>query len=94
MAVVRHHFSCQACDGSWLVEAELVEFADCPFCAARDVFPYRNEDRTRMLAQEDKAFALLAAVKTTSSEPNHRRLRRFTRGAKAAPAREARRKRA
>jgi hypothetical protein len=86
----RHHFSCAGCDGSWLVEAEMVEVADCPFCDARDVFPYRREDRTRIVAREDKALVLLSAAQTTSSEPNHRRLRRFSGGAKA----EATRKRA
>lgn len=84
----RHHFSCAGCDGSWLVEAEIVEFADCPFCAARDVFPYRREDRAGIAAQEDKALVLLSAAKTTSSEPNARRLRRFSRGAKAEPSRK------
>jgi len=83
----RHHFSCEACDGSWLIEAERVEVADCPFCTARDVFPYRREDRSRILAQQDTALQVFAAAKTTSSEPAPRRLRRLAEHAKPGPKR-------
>jgi hypothetical protein len=43
MAWLRNHYYCEACDGTWLAAAELVVEADCPFCAARDVFPYKND---------------------------------------------------
>lgn len=40
----RNHYYCEACDGTWLAEAELVIEADCPFCQTRDVFPYKNDN--------------------------------------------------
>ncbi len=65
MAWFRHHFYCEGCDGTWFAEAWLKEAAlaaeaDCPFCRARDVFPYRSEDRTLIIEQEGAAFAVLA----------------------------------
>ena len=77
MAWFRHHFYCGGCDGTWLKEAALAAEADCPFCRARDVFPYRSEDRTLIIEQEGAAFAVLAIANTSSSEPAYRRLRRF-----------------
>ena len=45
MPWMRHHYYCEACDGTWLVEAELAVEGDCPFCRTRDVLPYRSDDR-------------------------------------------------
>jgi hypothetical protein len=88
MAWFRHHFYCEGCDGTWFAEAWLNEAAlaaeaDCPFCLARDVFPYRSEDRTLIIEQQGAAFAVLACANTTSSEPAYRRLRRFAERAQA-----------
>jgi hypothetical protein len=67
MAWFRHHFSCQACDGSWLIEAEIVEVANCPFCAARDVFPYRSEDWTVSAAAARTSRRSLASPRSRST---------------------------
>ena len=91
MAWFRHYFSCDGCDGTWLVEAAAADVADCPFCGARDSFPYRSEDRTLLIEQEGAAFVVLACANTTSSEPDYRRLRRFTELAKAQAFLEAKR---
>jgi hypothetical protein len=48
MPWLRHHFYCEGCDGTWLVEAEATITADCPFCSARDLFPYRSDDRAAL----------------------------------------------
>jgi hypothetical protein len=42
MAWFRNHYVCLACEGHWLAEhAEAIE-ADCPFCRAYDVAPYKS----------------------------------------------------
>ena len=46
MAWFRNHYVCLACEGHWLAEqAEEIE-ADCPFCRAYDVAPYKSDDWT------------------------------------------------
>jgi hypothetical protein len=45
MAWLRHHFYCEGCNGSWLLEDDVAITADCPFCSARDTFPYRSDER-------------------------------------------------
>ncbi len=43
MAWFRYHYYCEACDGTWLAEGEMEIGADCKFCEARDVFPYKRD---------------------------------------------------
>jgi len=47
MARLRHHYYCEACDGTWFAEAEAAIEAECKFCGARDVFPYRSDKGAR-----------------------------------------------
>ena len=56
MPWLRHHYYCEACDGTWAAEGELAVEADCGFCGARDVFPYKSDAGPR---------ARLAVVATT-----------------------------
>ncbi len=58
----RHHYHCEACRGSWLAEGELIVEADCPFCATRDVFPYKSDDRSVAIEQHQKLFVVLEAM--------------------------------
>jgi len=44
MPEFRHHYHCEACNGTWLAEADSAVTADCPFCAAHDIFPYKSDD--------------------------------------------------
>jgi len=77
MSWTRHHFHCEACDGTWLVEEDVVT-ADCPFCAARDVFAYRTEIRgdAAELAKTLAATMRKAAAKPAPRAAEKRRLRR------------------
>ena len=43
MPWLRHHYYCETCDGTWFAEAEVAIEAECKFCGARDVFPYRSD---------------------------------------------------
>jgi len=45
MPWLRYHYHCEACDGSWLAEGDVVVETDCPFCQTRDVFAYKSDDR-------------------------------------------------
>jgi hypothetical protein len=47
MARLRHHYYCETCDGTWFAEAAAAVEADCRFCGARDVLPYKS-DRGRI----------------------------------------------
>ena len=76
MAWFRHHFSCDGCDGSWLIEAAIVEIADCPFCGTRDVFPYRNEDCTLVIEQSSGGYVVLAD-RGRDGEPDYRQVGTF-----------------
>ena len=74
----RHHYSCETCEGHWLAEAaELVE-GDCPFCAARDIFPYKSDDRTLVVEREGKQYLVMGASAAESQHPNYRLLKTFT----------------
>ena len=44
MAWFRHHYYCDACDGTWLAHTSVYQEDDCPFCQARDKLPYRTDD--------------------------------------------------
>jgi hypothetical protein len=59
MAWFRHHFSCEACAGHWLAEAERAIEADCPLCGARDVAPYKSDDRSFVVEAAGARFAVL-----------------------------------
>ena len=54
MAWFRHHYHCEACEGGWIAEAELTVEAECPFCGTHDVFAYKTEDRTVVLASKQE----------------------------------------
>jgi len=54
MSWFRHHFHCEACAGSWLVEAAAVVQSDCPLCGARDVFAYKSDDRSVLVERRHK----------------------------------------
>ena len=56
MPWLRYHYHCEACDGTWLVEAEAEMHADCKFCGTRDIFPYRS-DRGRIGRAQLSAIA-------------------------------------
>jgi hypothetical protein len=73
----RHHYSCEGCEGHWLAEAASALAADCPFCATRDIFPYKSDDWTLIIEREGKAFAVLEAAVAESSHPNYRLLKTF-----------------
>jgi len=63
MPAVRHHFHCEACEGTWVAEAEveIAVTADCPFCEARDVFAYRSEGKGARHEDPAKIAKRLAA---------------------------------
>ena len=85
MPAVRHHFHCEACEGTWAAEAEaeIAVTADCPFCTARDIFAYRSEAKGAREADPAKIAKRLAA-----------KLRRAAGKAAPAPAERPRIKRA
>lgn len=63
MAWFRNHYYCEACDGTWLAEAELVIEADCPFCDVRDVFPYKNDGQVAGLDAPSMARRLASTMR-------------------------------
>ena len=63
MARLRHHYYCETCDGTWLAEAEAAIEADCKFCGARDVFPYRSDKGAR------PRLAVVASGKSAGKAP-------------------------
>ena len=85
MPWLRHHFYCEGCDGTWLVEAEVAITADCPFCSARDLFPYRSDGRAAVTAPQ---LLMLKSRKMTKprreTRPSSQRPMHIRAGAKAA----------
>jgi len=79
----RHHYSCETCDGHWLAEAAFVVEGDCPFCGARDSFPYKSDDRTMFIEKQRKKFVVLEACRTTGNEPDYRKRQSFATRAEA-----------
>lgn len=77
MAWFRHHFCCETCDGHWLVHGAGPREDDCPFCGARDLFPYRSDDRTRIIEAEADGFVVLGSAETAKDDPDDRELGRF-----------------
>jgi len=74
----RHHFHCEACEGTWLVEEDIV-IADCPFCEARDIFAYRSESKgadAAALAKDLAATMRKAVAKPAPRAAEKRRLKR------------------
>jgi len=66
----RHYYYCESCDGTWLVEAEVAVEGDCPFCAARDVFPYRSDEPARLADDAARiARRLAAALRKAVAKP-------------------------
>ena len=66
MPWLRYHYHCEACDGSWLAEGDIIVEADCPFCKTRDVFAYKSDDRVhneRGIAERDGAEDTAAVAK-------------------------------
>ena len=84
MPAARHHFHCEACEGTWVAEVEIEEVvtADCPFCAARDVFAYRSDEGVAAkpdagrIAQRLAARLRKAARKTAPRKPDAARIKR------------------
>ena len=74
MPVHRYHFHCEACEATWVADAEHGDIADCLFCAARDVFAYRSDEGVAAkpdagrIAQRLAARLLKAARKTGSNK--------------------------
>jgi hypothetical protein len=65
MPWLRHHYYCDACDGTWLADADLAIEADCPFCQARDVFPYKSDNHVAGLDAPSMARRLAAVLRQT-----------------------------
>ena len=82
MAWFRHHFHCEACAGSWLVEAEETIEADCPFCGAHDVFAYKSDDRSIVVEQHHQLYVVLEAMKQ-AERGDYRKVKSFATRAKA-----------
>lgn len=72
MAWFRNHYYCESCDGTWLAEAELVIEGDCPFCLARDVFPYKNDTDVGGLDAPSMARRLASTMRK-AARPARRR---------------------
>ena len=64
----RHHYYCEACDGTWFAETEVAVTADCPFCQARDVFAYRSEAKGARHEDPAKIAKRLAAKLRRAAE--------------------------
>lgn len=77
MAWFRHHYHCESCSGSWLAEAAAVVESDCRFCGARDVAPYKSDDRTVIVERRGAEFVVLACAETAVSTPEDTPLGRF-----------------
>jgi hypothetical protein len=73
----RHHFHCEACEGTWFAEAEVAETADCPFCRSRDVFAYRSDDGPADAAAIAKRLA--ATMRKAVARPTRQTERRVKR---------------
>jgi hypothetical protein len=67
----RNHYYCESCDGTWLVETELVIEGDCPFCEARDVFPYKNDSYVAGLDAPTMARRLAATMRRAVGKSAH-----------------------
>jgi len=70
MPVMRLHYHCEACEGSWLAEGEAVLEADCPFCGTHDVFVYKTDEH--VLEADDAATMarqLAAAMREAVAKP-------------------------
>ena len=80
----RHHFHCVACEGAWLCEHSAEMVADCPYCGARDAFPYKSDDWS-------EAPGLAAPVARATPENRPGRVRQAGR-ASAAPRPRAQRR--
>lgn len=73
----RHHYHCQSCDGGWMAEgAEAIE-ANCRFCGARDVAPWKSIDRTVIVERLGAEFVVLACAETAVLSPDDTPLGRF-----------------
>ena len=77
MAWYRHYYCCEACDGTWLAEWCDLREDDCPFCRAKDVFPYRTDDWSLVIEEEIDGFVVLASRETAEDEPDYRELGTF-----------------
>lgn len=77
----RNHYVCIACDRHWLAEHAQVQDADCPFCRAYGVTPYKSDDRTRIVAPQSSAegggFVVLECAQVDAHGPDDRPLGRF-----------------
>jgi hypothetical protein len=85
----RNHYVCIACDGHWLAEHAQAQDADadCPFCRAYGVTPYKSDDRTRIVAPQGGAeggFVVLECTQVGAQGPDDRPLGRFASRAAAA----------
>jgi len=74
----RHHYHCEACAGSWLAEAEVIVEADCPFCRAYDVAPYRSEDRADAAVLRRMAASMRRAMAKPAPRRERQRLKRVS----------------
>jgi hypothetical protein len=90
----RHHYFCDGCNGDWLAEAEVVVVADCRFCGARDVFPYKSDDRSLVIEPERGRFVVLEASRSARQDPDYRRRQAFRTRAQAEALIAGRRRRA
>lgn len=73
MSWFRHHYHCEACEGSWLGENEEVVQSDCPFCGTRDIFAYKSDDRGVVIEDHRQLFVVLDAMKTAENRSGKRK---------------------
>ena len=77
MAWFRNHYVCVACDGHWIAEHAAAQEADCLFCRAYDVTPYKSDDRSVLVEPEGDGFVVLECVEVSAHGPDYRTVGRF-----------------
>ncbi|MGC2779733.1 MAG: hypothetical protein WA418_29250 [Bradyrhizobium sp.] len=83
MAWFLNVYRCERCKEIWTDEWSCMCDDECPNCGARDMSPFRSEDLTELVLQENDQFIVLRSPDTAEHDPDYEELGRFPTRAKA-----------
>ena len=77
MAWYSNHYICEDCDATWTDEWSCMCDDDCPNCDARHMAPFKSDDLTEVIENQDGVFVVLWSPETAEDRPDYRELGQF-----------------
>jgi hypothetical protein len=78
MAWFCNYYKCARCGFEWKDQWSCMCDDDCCRCGARHMSPYRSDDLTEIIHEQEGTFAILRSADTAEHVPGYEEIARFS----------------